>query len=426
MTDCSPRCETTESMKMNKKGIMLACLLLGTCTMVQAQQTEETKTVAIIIGNDGDLQRQQVVETEAAAVRRKLGLNEQETFVLRNAAGQQVDYQISYDGMLLFEASVQPHRKAIFRAEKGVPRAAKTWVHGAQYKIRKDDMAWENDRSAYRMYGPALQQTGERSFGIDVWTKRTPELVLDERYQTDYRGNVVEDSLRRSGNKDAARDVDLETSFHLDHGYGMDAYGVGPTLGCGAPALLDGERLILPWCYESYRILDNGPLRFTAELTYQPVSISHASPAGQTTSVVTEHRLLSLDKGSNFNRMTVWYDGLKSPLALAAGVVLHGGNPLLAKDHVLYADPTEAPDRHNSQVFVATLFHNGVDQTRVLKSDERVSHAIGIVDNYDGHPYTYYFGAAWSLYDVRSIEEWQLRATQFMQALEQPLSITLQ
>ena len=77
-------------------------------------------------------------------------------------------------------------------------------------------------------------------------------------------------------------------------------------------------------------------------------------------------------------------------------------------------------------MFVATLFHNGVDRTRVLKSDERVSHAIGIVDNYDGHPYTYYFGAAWSLYDVRSIEEWQLRATQFMQALEQPLSITLQ
>jgi hypothetical protein len=276
------------------------------------------------------------------------------------------------------------------------------------------------------MYGPALQQTGERSFGIDVWTKRTPELVLDDRYQNDYQGNVVEDSLRRVGRKDAARDIDLETSFHLDHGYGMDAYGVGPTLGCGAPALLDGERLILPWCYESYRILENGPLRFTVELAYQPVSIGHAAAEGQTTSVVTEHRLLSLDKGSNFNRMTVWYDGLQSPLALAAGVVLHGGMPILSRDFVLYADPTEAPDRHNSQVFVGSLFHNGVDRTRVLKSDGGVSHAIGVVDGYDGHPYTYYFGAAWSLYDVRSIEEWQLRATQFLQALEEPLSVALQ
>jgi hypothetical protein len=228
------------------------------------------------------------------------------------------------------------------------------------------------------------------------------------------------------GRKDAARDIDLETSFHLDHGYGMDAYGVGPTLGCGAPALLDGERLILPWCYESYRILENGPLRFTVELAYQPVSIGHAAAEGQTTSVVTEHRLLSLDKGSNFNRMTVWYDGLQSPLALAAGVVLHGGMPILSRDFVLYADPTEAPDRHNSQVFVGSLFHNGVDRTRVLKSDGGVSHAIRVVDGYDGHPYTYYFGAAWSLYDVRSIEEWQLRATQFLQALEEPLSVTLQ
>ena len=400
--------------------------MLLTAIAAGAQTAEEPKTVTIVITNDGDMQRQEVVQTDIGPVRRKLGIGEQEPFILRNASGQQVDYQITYDGMLIFETSVLPHGKATLRAECGVPQTAKTWVSGAQYKIRKDDLAWENDRCAYRMYGPALQQSGERSFGIDVWTKRTPDLVLAHRYTTDYRGNILEDSLRRAGDKEAARDVDLSTSFHLDHGYGMDAYGVGPTLGCGAPALLDGERLIMPWCYESFRILDNGPLRFTVELTYPTVSINHTKDGKPTTSNVTEHRLLTLDKGSNFNRMTVWYDGLQAPLAFATGVVLHGGQPIMGTDCVLYADPTEAPQRHNSQIFVAALFHNGVDRTRVLSSDNNIRHALGIVDNYDGHPYTYYFGAAWSLYDVRSVEEWQLRAKQFMLSLDSPLSISLQ
>ena len=409
-----------------KTRTILCTVLLLAAIAAGAQTADEPKSVSIVISNNGDMQRQQVVETDVAHMRRKLGIGENDPFVLLNASGQQVDYQITYDGMLIFETSVLPHGKAVLHAVQGVPATAKTWVYGAQYRIRKDDLAWENDRCAYRMYGPALQRSGERSFGIDVWTKRTPDLVVADRYNVDYRGNILEDSLRQVGNKEAARRVDLTTSFHLDHGYGMDAYGVGPTLGCGAPALFDGKRLIMPWCYESFCILDNGPLRFTAELTYPTVSITHTANGKQTASTVTEHRLLTLDKGSNFNRMTVWYDGLQAPMAFATGVVLHGGEPILDSDRVLYADPTEAPQRHNSQVYVATLFHNGVDRTCILNSDNNIRHGLGIVDNYDGHPYTYYFGAAWSLYDVRSIEEWQLRTAQFMKSLDEPLLITIE
>ena len=41
---------------------------------------------------------------------------------------------------------------------------------GRQYPERLDDVAWENDRAAYRAYGPALQEKGERAFGYDIWT----------------------------------------------------------------------------------------------------------------------------------------------------------------------------------------------------------------------------------------------------------------
>ena len=42
---------------------------------------------------------------------------------------------------------------------------------GRQYPERLDDVAWENDRAAYRAYGPALQEKGARAFGYDIWTK---------------------------------------------------------------------------------------------------------------------------------------------------------------------------------------------------------------------------------------------------------------
>ncbi|HWI56372.1 MAG TPA: glycoside hydrolase family 88 protein, partial [Bacillota bacterium] len=46
-------------------------------------------------------------------------------------------------------------------------------AYGTFMPQRKDDFAWENDRVAFRIYGPALEATGEISSGIDIWCKRT-------------------------------------------------------------------------------------------------------------------------------------------------------------------------------------------------------------------------------------------------------------
>jgi hypothetical protein len=175
----------------------------------------------------------------------------------------------------------------------------------------------------------------------------------------------------------------------------------------------DGE-LLFPYCYKTYRILDNGPLRFTVELTYNT-----------TDNGVTEHRLISLDRGSHFNRMTVWYDGIKEPMTFATGVVLHSDNHLLLdKCYVLYADPTDNPKVHQSQIYVGTLFPDGVDETLMLKGE--LNHGLGLVHNYLGKPYTYYFGSAWSGYDVRTMAQWQLTTNEFLQNLTNPLIIRIE
>lgn len=375
--------------------------------------------VTITVHNADSIQRQELIELDARQVMQRLGVTDGKSFVVRNLTGQQVDHQITYDGKLLIDAAVKPCGRTVFKVSKGVPEPMRTWVQGKMYSIRKDDLGWENDRGAYRVYGPALQRSGEKSYGIDVWTKNSKELDMSERYYRAIEASVLRQA--NAGNDSLIREIDLRRSFHLDHGDGLDCYGVGPTLGCGTPALMVDGDLLMPYCYKSYKILDNGPLRFTVELTYNPTKVKNDEN-------VVEHRLISLDKGSNFNKMTVWYEGLSKPCDLAAGVVIHSADTesvVIGKNFVQYADPTDRPEEYGFQLYVAALFPYGAD-TKKLLLDKPFNgiegHAIGVKkDLKNNERYTYFFGSAWSKYDVRNQEEWQLRINYFMKSLERPL-----
>lgn len=371
-------------------------------------------TISLIVRNTGDTQRQEVAEADLQTICQQLGIGTDDPLTIKNAFGQEITYQKTYDGKLLLYVAVQSGSEAVFTVTKGEPSSFKSYVMGKCYPERADDITWENDLGIYRVYGPALQRSGERSFGTDVWVKNVPELVVEDRYRMHLWGVGQRDSLKRIGQSTEANEIYVATSFHHDHGQGLDCYGVGASLGCGAPALMRDGALLFPYCYKTYRILDNGPLRFTVELTYNT-----------TDDGVTEHRLISLDRGSHFNRMTVWYDGIKETMTLATGVVLHSEDHLLLdKNYVLYADPTDNPKVHQSRIYVGTLFPKGVDKTLVLKGE--LNHGIGMIFGYRGEPYTYYFGSAWSGYDVRTMAQWQLTAEEYLQNLTNPLKIRIE
>ena len=435
-------------MKSNyiSKGIIMLLALAGSNYSYAQQAT-------VVVNNPTDAQRQELVEVNISDVKAKLaGIapKKGEAYIVKNKRGQQIGSQITHDGKLLIDASIRPHGSATYYISIGKPYPQKVWTTGALYKMRKDDIAWENDRCAYRVYGPALQRTGERSFGTDIWAKNTPDTVVYERYVMDKQGNVDGDKVdekvkseeRRMKNLSGAAleaqkakikalkaesyEIDVTTSFHLDHGNGLDPYRVGATLGLGAPSLMIGNQQFLPYCYKTYKILDNGPLRFTVELTYNPSTIGDMQD-------VVEHRIISLDKGSNFNKMTVWYDGLTHPTDFATGFPIHEEDTetkTFAKDYVSYADPTDNIEVNNSQVFVGVLFPNGIDNTYYQlfdkKHDGATGHALGLKRGLkNAEKYSYYFGAAWSKYDVRSYTEWQIRIKEFLEALKTPLQVKL-
>ena len=429
----------------NEANFGVGAFLLAACEHLRYEERftpHNDVVLTVTVSNPADDYRHHVVELDAAQVYERLGIQGGRQFIVYDEAGLEVPYQLTYDGRLLLEADAPAHTATHFTIRRGQPRDYHTVCYGRLYPERKDDYAWENDRVAYRVYGPALQKSGERSYGTDVWSKNTPELVVEKRYWVE--DVVMMPAVDRLRKADRQRGDSLYrlNSYHHDHGRGMDLYKVGATLGCGTPALMTDGQLSYPYCFATYRVLDNGPLRTTVELVYQPTAFR-----GDT---ITEHRLVTLDKGSNFNRITVWYEGLTKPAQLAAGVAIHTEDTLsvvLGPDYVQYADPTENPRYHHCQLFVATLFPGATSQLNTPLSNRRgaggeasvstqkllfdtprsgcVGHALGIVDGYTGEPYTYYAGSAWSRYDVRTQAEWQQRIDWTLASLRQPLTVEI-
>ncbi len=381
--------------------------------------------VNITVKNESDEFRQQVVEANASELFEKLGIQGGRQFIVFDEGGLEVPYQLSSEGKVLLDAGVRPHGQLNFTVKKGTPKNYQTVCYGRVYNERKDDYAWENDRTAYRVYGPALQKTGERSYGTDVWSKNTPELVVEQRYWIEDVVMMPAVEKLRKENRQRGDSLYRLNSYHNDHGRGMDLYKVGATLGCGTPALMVDGKLQYPYCFKDCEILDNGPMRTAVHLTYHPAIVNGDS-------AVVEHRFIELDKGSNYNRVMVYYEGLSKPVGLASGVVLHSedkDNVVLGKDFVLYADPTDNPRVNNCQLFVGALFPYGIDETRKLLFDKpsggNEGHALGVKKEYYGDSYYYYFGSAWSKHDVRTMKEWQERTDWTIRSIRNPLKVAI-
>jgi unsaturated rhamnogalacturonyl hydrolase len=122
-------------------------------------------------------------------------------------------------------------------AEKIVAEDVTPRAYARLVPERKDDLAWENDKVAFRVYGPSLRNGPEDS-GIDAWCKRVARPVLDKWYSDDLKHGI---------------------SYHMDHGEGLDAYHVGDTRGCGGLGLWIGGKLVTADTYQSAEIIWTGP-----------------------------------------------------------------------------------------------------------------------------------------------------------------------
>ena len=74
----------------------------------------DAENVTVSVSNNSGMQRQELVEVPVDDVYARLGIQKGGQFIVKNALGQQVAYQVTYDGKLLIDASVRPNGTADF------------------------------------------------------------------------------------------------------------------------------------------------------------------------------------------------------------------------------------------------------------------------------------------------------------------------
>lgn len=389
----------------------------------------DSRTVTVTVTNPLAMERSnEMVEVSMETVTDRLGLADTAQIVVLNADGQQVPYQITYDGKVIFPAAIAAGGTATYTIQTGTSEAFDVKACGRCYPERMDDMAWENDLVAFRAYGPALQAKGERGFGYDLFTKyNTTEPMLEAMYAKELDKETLAKiaELKKTDPK-AAAELSRERSYHIDHGYGMDCYAVGPTLGAGVAALMVNDTIIYPWCYKNQEILDNGPLRFTVKLEFTPLTVKGDS-------TVVETRLITLDAGSHLNKTVVSYSNLKETLPIVAGIVLHEPDGAVVADaangYITYVDPTTGPD--NGKIFMGAAVPAVVKDAKTVLFSEKEKkernnadgHVLAVSDYEPGSEYVYYWGFAWDKADIKTADAWNRYMADFAQKVRNPLTV---
>lgn len=237
---------------------------------------------------------------------------------------------------------------------------------------RMDDFAWENDRVAFRVYGPALWAKPEErcSSGIDVWVKKVRYPIINKWLKTKLKGG-----------------------YHKDHGEGADFYKVGKTLGCGGLGYWVDGKLQFNRHYVSHKVIKGSGKSIEFELTYAPLEVG-----GKT---ITETKRISMEAGSNLFKVQNSFriEGGGSVTA-AIGILLREGKDEIQHGNkwLGYAEPVH---KKNGQTYC------GVVLTQPAEFKKAEGHALMLVPVKDGETLTYYAGAAWSKgLDFKNAEQW--------------------
>ncbi|MFC6999154.1 DUF4861 domain-containing protein [Rufibacter roseus] len=268
---------------------------------------------------------------------------------------------------------------------------------------RTDDYAWENDRVAFRTYGPVAQQMVEQgkpggtlTSGMDAWFKRVEYSIIDSWYQ---------------------KNLEIPGYYHTDHGEGYDPYHVGASRGIGGIGVWEQDSLYVSKNFVSYKRIAAGPIRTIFELTYAPWQAN-----GRT---VTEKRTISLDLGSNLSRFEV---DVKSDVPLpnvTVGITLHDKKGQVKANEregwFRYWEPMDDSFLGTGMVILPEAVQSFNDH-RVKRPD--MSHLYLMASPKEGK-LVYYAGFGWTKSgQFKNVQEWDLYLANYAKRIASPLEVT--
>ena len=364
--------------------------------------------------------------------------------IITDEEGGEIPSQITSNGMIIFQPNpFKAKERRIFHARISMRKEYESKVYGRSFPERQEDFSFENDRVAYRLYGPETQRKGEKLYGYDLFNKRTSALFLEELYadQTDNSMWHTFNRLNDKGMNKEATALYMAFCYHIDHGKGMDCYKVGPTLGAGTNAIISKSQIFYPWCFTQYEILDNGPLRFTVSLDYGERDVMGVK--------VTEKRILTLDAGSNMVKAEVYYStaehvSIPDEVNACCGIVIHDENPQsyildsrtgtmayedLGDVNTAWEGFRERQVKEMGKIFIGTYVPSKSLVVEMLQEDRIKGvkgHLISRISYPEDGRFTYYFGSGWDRNPATSfanLEQWHAYLKAFSRQQQSPLRV---
>ncbi len=372
---------------INMKKTFVLSLALGLWGIASAQNNK-----TITVSNPSSFTRTELISIPYATFERHFALKENSFSIVDSENKKELAYQLEKLGQqtaqnVLVQVSLAPKSSLTFAVTGNAPTTVSSKTYARYVPERKDDFAWENDIAAFRAYGKALEGSSEDAQGFDFWAKRTNDLIIDEWYKTG--------------------------DYHADHGKGLDYYSVGQTLGVGdATPFIDGQ-VVYHKHYRQYKVLDNGPLRSTFKLIYEPENVKDQN--------LQVEKTVSLDAGSQLNKISY---AIKNSTASSTFVAIGLAKRKEEKPQFLndaksgilaYWEPAEGDKITGTAVIVPKASY-------VFKDSPTQFLLTTTVEN--NNPLVYFAGAAFNKAGkINNFEQWQSYLRQFGDHLNQPLII---
>ncbi|MFD1315090.1 DUF4861 domain-containing protein [Namhaeicola litoreus] len=248
----------------------------------------------------------ETIEIDGATLGLDQQINLDELAVRDNEGNYYMTQTIDLDGdkkadQILFQIDIAANESRIFELIHDaslVQKDSVSWCYSRFVPERTDDYAWENNRVAFRTFGPVAQKMieenikgGTLSSGIDAWLKRVDYPIINKWY---------------------ANNDKEQGAYHKDSGEGLDNFHVGVSRGVGGIAKKIDSTYYFSKNFISWETISTGPIRTSFVLTY-----ADWDAAGNT---ISEQKLISLDYGSNLSKFEISLNGVDT---ISAGLTLH-------------------------------------------------------------------------------------------------------
>ena len=365
--------------------LLLTLLLFASCT---------AKSIKITVENPCDFDRnKEIVEVHLVW---PIADFANKTYVLKDEKGAEVGYQLLSDNhTLVFQANIPANASVTYTLQEGEPAPVAARAHVRFVPERSDDISWENDIVAYRMYGPALMKTEHPSNGVDIWMKYKDEPVMDSLY---------------------AGELERGITYHEDNGLGgLDCYDVNHTLGAGGVAPYTTQ-LWIGDAFSRYEIKESGPLRSVFTLYYDSIPVEN--------SYFTETLTITCDAGSPLCKGVVKFQGNKL-IRAATGIFMSGDsvNTVFDTENKIISYTKNAFSNKGvpqGQTYIGVYAPSMIGEPFFEDKNYTV-----LNDYKTGDELTWYFGGGWSKWKFPTEQDWLTALRHFSRAKQNPMKITI-